>query len=111
MCRTGDIRRWARPVPSSVSWRSSSHPYCATNPVRAPGQSWNPGGFAHNIHDFIAQLIHRDIPLIDQAEDQFRLTTPADRIAVLVGLRAVEQPFLGKVLCNVLSYVSGRLPG
>src|SRR5713101_3445520 len=104
MCRTADIRRWARPVPSSVSWRSASRPYCATNPVRAPGQRLESRWLR-------AQLTHRDIPLIDQAEDQFGLATPADRIAVLVGLRAVEQPFLGEVLCDLPPYVSGRLPG
>ena len=67
-------------------------------------EGWDPPGLTDHAHDLVAQLIHRDVPLIHQAEDQFRLTTPADGIAVFVALRAVEQAFLGQVLRDGLRY-------
>src|SRR6266702_3576745 len=71
----------------------------------------NPCDLVNDIHDFVAQLVHRDVPFIYQAEYEFGLTTPADGITVLVVLWTVEQAFLGKVLCDLLSHIGGFLPG
>ena len=64
-----------------------------------------------NVHNFIAQLVHRNVPFIYQPEDQFSFTTPADGIAVLVVLWTVEQTLLDEILCNVLSYFRSFLSG
>ena len=58
---------------------------------------------ATDVHDLVAQLFHGDEPLIHQAEDQLGLTAPAGGVAVLVVLRAVQQPLLRQVLCDWLS--------
>src|SRR5258708_7605956 len=74
-------------------------------------KGWNPGGLARYIHDLVTQLVHGDVPFVDQAEDQFCLTTPADRIAVLIVLWAVKQAFLRQVFCDFLSHSGSFLPG
>src|SRR6266478_3549102 len=94
MYRTLDNHRWAEPVPFALQ-----------------AKGWNPGGLARDLHDLVTQLVHGDVPFVDQAEDQFGLAAPADRIAVLIVLWAVQQAFLRQVFCNLLPYVSGRLPG
>src|SRR6202165_1261978 len=75
--------------------------------IEAKGR--DPGDLAYHIHDFIAQLLHRDEPLIYQAEDQFGMAAPACRIAVFIILLAVEQPFLDQVISNLLSYIGRAL--
>ena len=64
--------------------------------VKAKGG--NPCDLAHDIHDCEAQFIHRDKPFIDEAEDQLCFAAPADRIAVLVGLGAIQEALLLQIL-------------
>src|SRR5579871_4889395 len=61
----------------------------------------------YNLHDFIAQIFHRDEPLINKAEDELRLAAPAGWVAVLIVLWAVKETFLGKVLGDLQGYIRG----
>src|SRR5260370_15259862 len=36
-------------------------------------KGWNPGGLAPYIHDLVTQLVHGDIPFVDQSGEQFCL--------------------------------------
>ena len=49
-----------------------------------------PVDLAYDIHDLVTKLLHRDEPLINEAEDQFGFTAPARWVAVLIVLRAIK---------------------
>ena len=70
-------------------------------------EAGDPGDAVDLLHDLVAQAgvdllgrqrlarlvvdgTHRDVPLVDEAEDERRPAAPAVRVAVLVGLQAVE---------------------
>src|SRR5438132_7135403 len=65
-----------------------------------------PVDLAYDIHDLVTKLLHRDEPLINEAEDQLGFTAPARWVAVLIVLRAIEQPFLHQVFSDLLSNFS-----
>ena len=54
----------------------------------------------------MTELFHRDEPLINEAEDQLGFTAPARWVAVLIVLRAIEQPLLRQVFSDLLSNIS-----
>ena len=57
----------------------------------------HPVDAAGDVHHRLAQLIHRDEPLVDEAEDEVGAAAPADRIAVAVLLSAIENALLLEV--------------
>src|SRR5205823_4142828 len=69
----------------------------------------NPGDLTHDIHDLVTQVLHRDEPFIDQAEDEFSLTAPASRIAVFVILFAIKQALLLQILSDRFPNLCGIL--
>src|SRR5262249_39726697 len=61
--------------------------------------------------DLVAELVHRDEPLVDKTEDELGAAAPAGRIAVGVVLNAVEPALLAQALEDLLGHVAGKLAG
>ena len=62
----------------------------------------------------VARLVvdraHRDVPLVDEPEQERRVASPAVRVAVAVGLEVVEEPAPLEVVDDLLGDVRGVLP-
>src|SRR5260370_2128576 len=56
-------------------------------------KGWNPGVLARYIHDLVTQLVHGDVPFVDQPKARFCLAPPALRLAVLILLVPSNQAF------------------
>ncbi len=52
----------------------------------------NPADVVGHVHHRLAQAVHADVPLVDEAEDQRRIAAPADWIAVHVIVEPIEAP-------------------
>ena len=63
------------------------------------------GGVLHRL----AQVVHRDEPLVDEAEHEFRVATPAHRVAVCVRHDAVQNAFLFQAFEDVVVHI-GDVP-
>ena len=68
----------------------------------------DPADLPRHRHHRLAQLVHRDEPLVDEAEDQLAVAAPADGVAMAVLLGAIEQPFLPQRLEDRRRYLAGE---
>ena len=50
--------------------------------LAAHAEFWYPRDLLGHLGDVVAQLVHRDEPLVHEPEDEFRVAAPADGVSV-----------------------------